>query len=333
MPSEDPSNETAPNSLTASSQRARWHLALAWLVFALYVGLIEYWLGWGGLLAPWWELDVGAVVTALLLFLLTYAVRAHRLFDYFRDSMRGGWLVGLRLMVYHNALNSLLPMRSGELSFPLLMKRYFAVDYAHSLPALLWFRLLDLHTILLVGGVMLLGQRWHWAATSVVALLWLALPYMAFAARGALRALVAKAPMRRVSAIACRALDGLPRTQSTLWSSWLLTWLNWLVKLVVLAWVLTQFVEVGSVAALLGAAGGELASVLPFHAPGGVGTYEAGIVAVLVPFGIAARPALNAAVNAHLFVLGSALASAALALLIPRQITADRGGGCGDGTP
>ncbi|MBW2587693.1 MAG: UPF0104 family protein, partial [Deltaproteobacteria bacterium] len=51
----------------------------------------------------------------------------------------------------------------------------------------------------------------------------------------------------------------------------------------------------------------------------GVGTYEAGIVAVLVPFGIAARSALNAAVNAHLFVLGAALASAALALLIPRQ--------------
>jgi uncharacterized membrane protein YbhN (UPF0104 family) len=97
--------------------------------------------------------------------------------------------------------------------------------------------------------------------------------------------------------------------------------LNWLVKLVVLAWVLTQFVDVGSSAALLAAIGGELTSAL-FHAPGGVGTYEAGIVAVLVPFGIAAKPALNAAVNAHLFVLGAALASAALALLIPHRITA-----------
>jgi uncharacterized membrane protein YbhN (UPF0104 family) len=97
--------------------------------------------------------------------------------------------------------------------------------------------------------------------------------------------------------------------------------LNWLVKLVVLAWVLTQFVDVGSSAALLAAIGGELSSVL-FHAPGGVGTYEAGIVAVLVPFGIAAKSALNAAVNAHLFVLSAALASAALALLIPQRITA-----------
>jgi uncharacterized membrane protein YbhN (UPF0104 family) len=214
-----------------------------------------------------------------------------------------------------------MPMRSGELSFPLLMKRYFAVDYAHSVPVLLWFRLLDLHTILLIGGIVLLGNRWHWAATSIVALLWLALPYMAFAARGALQAMVAKVPIRRVSAILVKAFDGLPRTQSTFWRSWLLTWLNWLVKLVVLAWVLTQFVDVGSSAALLAAIGGELTSAL-FHAPGGVGTYEAGIVAVLVPFGIAAKPALNAAVNAHLFVLGAALASAALALLIPHRITA-----------
>jgi uncharacterized membrane protein YbhN (UPF0104 family) len=308
--------------MTASSQHSRWRPVFAWLVFGLYVGLIEYWLGWAQLLAPWLELGLGAVVTALLLFLLTYAVRAHRLFDYFRASMQGRWLLGLRLMVYHNALNSLLPMRSGELSFPLLMKRYFAVDYARSLPALLWFRLLDLHTVVLIGGIMLLGNRWHWAATSMLALLWLALPYMAFTSRGALRATVAKVPIRKVSAILVKALDGLPRTQRTFWRSWLLTWLNWLVKLVVLAWVLTQFVDVGSSAALLAAIGGELTSVLPFHAPGGVGTYEAGIVAVLVPFGIAAKPALNAAVNAHLFVLGSALASAALALLIPHRITA-----------
>jgi uncharacterized membrane protein YbhN (UPF0104 family) len=308
--------------MTASRPRAGWHLAFGWIVLVLYVGLIEYWLGWARLLAPWLELDVSAVVTALLLFLLTYAVRAHRFFDYFRDFMQGRWLMGLRLMVYHNALNNLLPMRSGELSFPLLMKRYFAVDYAHSLPALLWFRLLDLHTVLLIGGVMLLGNRWHWAATSIVALLWLALPYMAFEARGALRVMVAKVPMGRVSAILLKALDGLPGTESTFWRSWLLTWLNWLVKLVVLAWVLMQFVDVGVAAALLGGIGGELSSVSPFHAPGGVGTYEAGIVAVLVPLGIAAKPALNAAVNAHLFVLGATVASAALALLIPRRITA-----------
>jgi len=308
--------------MTASRPRAGWHLAFGWIVLVLYVGLIEYWLGWARLLAPWLELDVSAVVTALLLFLLTYAVRAHRFFDYFRDFMQGRWLMGLRLMVYHNALNNLLPMRSGELSFPLLMKRYFAVDYAHSLPALLWFRLLDLHTVLLIGGVMLLGNRWHWAATSIVALLWLALPYMAFAARGALRVMVAKVPMGRVSAILLKALDGLPSTESTFWRSWALTWLNWLVKLVVLAWVLMQFVDVGVAAALLGGIGGELSSVSPFHAPGGVGTYEAGIVAVLVPLGVAAKPALNAAVNAHLFVLGATVASAALALLIPRRITA-----------
>jgi uncharacterized membrane protein YbhN (UPF0104 family) len=320
MPSEAPGEESATRSDTeASIRRSRWRLVIAWGAFALYLLLIEYWLGWARLLAPWRTLDIGAVLGALLLFLLTYALRAHRVYDYFRDAMQGGWLTGLRLMIYHNALNNLLPMRSGELSFPLLMKRYFGVDYGYSLPALLWFRLLDLHSILLIGGVALLAGRWHWSVIAGLAGLWLTLPYLAFAARARLRIALVSRPQNRLTRLLTKALDGLPANQAALWRSWLLTWINWLVKLLVLAWVLTQFVRMDLVTATLGAIGGELTSVLPFHAPAGVGTYEAGIVAALVPFGLPAKEALNAAVNAHLFVLSAALASAALTMLIPHQ--------------
>lgn len=320
MPSEAPGNKSVSRSDAETSvRRSPWRLVIAWGVFVAYALLIEYWLGWARLLEPWRTLDIGAVLLALLLFLLTYALRAHRVYDYFRDAMHGGWLTGLRLMIYHNALNNLLPMRSGELSFPLLMKRYFRVDYGHSLPALLWFRLLDLHSILLIGGIALFAGRWHWSAVAGLASLWLTLPYLAFAARARLRITLVSRPQGRVTRILTKALDGLPTSRSALWRSWLLTWANWMVKLLVLAWVLTQFVRIDLTTATLGAIGGELTSVLPFHAPAGVGTYEAGIVAALLPFGLPAKDALNAAVNAHLFVLGAALASAALTMLIPHR--------------
>ncbi|MGB2680474.1 MAG: UPF0104 family protein, partial [Candidatus Competibacter sp.] len=60
----------------------------------------------------------------------------------------------------------------------------------------------------------------------------------------------------------------------------------------------------------------DLTSVLPVHGIAGAGTYEAGVVAALIPFGIEAKVALAAAVNLHLFVLGLSAAGGALALLL-----------------
>ncbi len=292
---------------------------LAWAAFAGYVGLVEYWLGWTQLLAPWTTLDPAGVLSAVALFLLTYAVRAHRLYDYFREDMSGNWLSGLRLMIYHNALNNLLPMRTGELSFPLMMKRYFGIAYARSVPGLVWFRILDLHTIALIGGLALMAGNLPWLATAVVTAIWLAIPYLLFRASDGLRWRLRSRSGGRWASVLRSILDGLPASASLLGRSWVLSWVNWFVKLLVLAWVLGQFGGFELLPALIGAIGGELTSVLPFHAPGGVGTYEAGIVAGLAPFGVAPRLGLEAAVNAHLFVLGSALASAGLALLIPHR--------------
>ena len=59
----------------------------------------------------------------------------------------------------------------------------------------------------------------------------------------------------------------------------------------------------------VGVAGGELTAVLPVHAPGGFGTYAAGILAALLPFAVDADKAVAAAANTHLLLLGSALVS------------------------
>ena len=101
------------------------------------------------------------------------------------------------------------------------------------------------------------------------------------------------------------------------WRSWLWTLLNWGIKLAVFAWVLTLFLEMPMTTAWIGATVGDLTSVLPIHGIAGAGTYEAGVVAGLAPFGIEAAAGLQAAVNLHLFVLGCTLLSGLVSLLLP----------------
>ncbi len=66
--------------------------------------------------------------------------------------------------------------------------------------------------------------------------------------------------------------------------------LNWGVKVLVLAWVLALMGVEPIAACFGGALGGEISSVLPVHAPAGVGTYPAGIAAGAAAFGADRAP-------------------------------------------
>ena len=280
---------------------------LIWLtLFAFIVG-VEYLWGWTSILAPWKALSVTAIIISIGLFLLSYQLRTWRLYDYFLPQTQGGWIAALRLMLLHNILNNLLPARSGEVSFPLLMKRYFAVDYIQSIPALLWFRLLDLHTLLSVGAI-------AWTLTNPKSYLpllitWLVLPIGFYFLKNLIRKKI-------THSFVIKVLDGLPQTQSKFWRNWALTWINWLVKLTVLAWLLGQFLKVDTAYLFSSVIAGELSSVLPFHAPGGVGTYEAGMVAPLLAV-TNAETAAKAAINVHLFMLCSSIIGGIIGWLLP----------------
>jgi len=66
-------------------------------------------------------------------------------------------------------------------------------------------------------------------------------------------------------------------------------------------------------AALSGMLGGEATSVLPFHSPGGIGTYEAGVALATAPYHVPLDAAVAASVNVHLFLLGMAALSGGIA--------------------
>ncbi len=272
-------------------------------------------MGWRRLLEPWRQLHPGQIGAAVGLVLISYGLRAVRIYDYFHATVHGRFAACLKLVLLHNLFNNLLPMRGGELSFPLLMSRYFSTPALHSVPALLWFRLLDLHALIMLALLVWTGfAATPWPAGALA--LWLPLPLLGFVAarRGVLRM---PARLRiRLSTWARSAREGLPQTPAAFWRAWGWTLLNWVVKLGVFAWVLQLFVDIPPGAALLGAVTGDISSVLPIHGVAGAGTYEAGVVAGLLPFHINASQALQGAVNLHLFLLGSTLIGGMLSLLL-----------------
>lgn len=299
----------------------RWLMSFGLLALVL-VG-IQWAIGWDALLTPWRTISPVALMFAALLTLGSYAARALRLYDYFLPDTHGGFAACLKLTLLHNLLNNFLPMRTGEVSFPVLMARYFATPLATSLAALLWFRLMDLHALAAVALVTV-GGRWlnGWAVVSL-AIIWLMLPWWLFRLQPTtwLANVSAHLPPRWQERLA-GARHGLPRTSVAFWRAWVWTQLNWLVKLAVFAWVLQLFAPLALAAAFAGAIGGDLTSVLPVHGIAGAGTYEAGIVAALTPFGVSPTEALMAAVNLHLFMLGLSLLGGALGLLLRRDLRA-----------
>jgi len=280
-------------------------------ILAVFIFLVEHWVGWTRLLRPWLSVPPAAVGGAALLFAGSHALRALRVFDYFRGEMRGAFALCLKLTLTHNLLNHLLPMRAGELGFPLLMSRWFGIGGVRSVSVLLWFRLLDAHTL---AGFAI--AAWFWPA----ALPWFALPFFLRRKPGAARGLASRFLRGKPLAVARQAVDSWPQSQAAFLRAWAWTLLNWGVKIGVFAWVLRLFAEVPAAAAVTAAALGDATSILPIHGIAGAGTYEAGVVAGLtLASAIPPRTALAAAVNLHLFILGAVFAGGIVALLIPRR--------------
>ncbi len=293
-----------------------WRPLTGAVILVGFAVFVERYLGWAALLAPWRELPWWETLLASGLAVFSYWVRTARLFDYFHAEMRGGFALCFKLTLQHNLLNNLLPMRSGELSFPMLMSRYFSVPARRSVPALLWFRALDLHTLAIFA---LLALQPVGGATPYIVvglLVWLPLPLLTFIYAQRLREALNKHDAGGWRHQLGQLLTGLPQGRGAFWRAWGWTLVNWAVKLAAFAWVLRFFIGISVPAAWMGAIAGDLTSVLPVHGIAGAGTYEAGVVAGLVPYGVEPAAALAAAVNLHLFLLGTTLAGGAASLLI-----------------
>ncbi len=295
-------------------------IAAGLLIAGLFVWGVEYAIGWRTLLSPWREMAWGAMVAAVALLFLSYTLRAVRLYDYFHTAMGGRFGLALKLVLQHNLFNNYLPMRAGEISFPLLAQRYFAIAPLQSVPVLFWFRLLDLHTLGLFAlaglGFSLLSPLLAGGALG----LWLCLPLLLYFARHWLQQWCGRRREQRLHRLLHKALQSLPQSRAEFWRSWGWTVLNWAVKIAVFCWVLLAFVPLPLPAALMAVIAGDLTSVLPLHGVAGIGTYEAGVVAGAAISGEAVEALLVGAVNLHLFVLGVCLLGGGVSLLLGRGV-------------
>lgn len=290
-------------------------------VFLIFLIAVEWLWGWAEILRPWQDMAISHLILGLVLLFVGYVAKTLRLYDYFYPQAR--WWESLRLMLMHNLLNNLLPARTGELSFPLLMKRYFQVNYLQSTPALLWFRILDLYMLLSVGMLVWLLQSQVSMLLWFAFAIWLLTPMILYLIQRQLMNWVAtkkrvntSGTMSKVFTITGKLLAGLPANFSQFAKSWFYTLLNWGVKLLTLAWFMSLFISVDFKYLMSSIVAGELTAVLPIHAPGGFGTYEAGMLTVLAPLADNTLAA-TAAINTHLIILGAAALGAGIAWFIP----------------
>lgn len=310
--------EQPPGGALRIGRTRDWVIGGAFLTAVLVT--VQLTVGWGPLLSPWRALSPLLLAGLFALSALSYALRAVRIYDYFRPRFAGCFLSVLRLSVLHNSANNLLPMRAGEMVFPWLMRRYFGHAFLDAAAALLWIRVLDLHFLGLIG-IFILNLRapsWIWGLGAALWVAGLAL-FVPLARR------VRPGSGQREPGVWARATRGLrrlllaaPGKPLILARVYLWTALTWLLKLAAFAVLLEHFLPVAFWRVLTGVMGAELSSVLPFHGIAGSGSYELAVVAALTPLGVDPRSALAGAVNLHLFLLGTTMALGGLAFLLPR---------------
>ena len=314
--------ESVSDAMSGPAQKrssVRSAVLLAVVLVALALAVIEWLVGWRAVAELAGQLSVPAWLAFAAAMLVSYVLRAARLYFYL-DELRGRFFDTLRLSVLHNAANNLLPMRTGEIAFPVLAKRFFDLPVTRTISVLGWFRLLDA----VVLGLAALALAAFGAGRSgapglggpllVLSLLGLSL------APGLLAWLLHRAGRftgrlpGKLARIVELAAAGLPQSTAHYLRDYGWTLANWGLKLAVLAAVFLALLPAGSPpAAAIGALAGEVSGLLPTIAPAGLGTYEAAVVATVAPLGVALRDALAAAVALHLAIL---LASILAALLM-----------------
>ncbi len=290
-------------------------------------------LHWGPAPADVWRVASAIPVWGWLLaglgMAFSYCLRALRLHSEWHAVVGISRRECLRVAVLHTAAILVLPMRSGEASFPFLLKRRWKVPLLQAALSLLWMRIQDICIVTLfvlfafTTGPVLLRLGAIVAFACLAASAWHRLRQRCGMgerapppADGLGRGL--RQQLRRLAGNMPAALSqsrGGGR-------SWLFCGLIWLTKFSVLVLLLLHLTRLPVADGLRGVLGGEFAAALPLQPALGAGTYEAGVV-----FGAAyssgaaganASVTLSAAIAIHLFMLAISFLAAALAVLTDR---------------
>ena len=249
------------------------------------------------------------IVPSTILVLLSYLLRSIRIMDWFEGAK---FHSSVQVMLQHNLWNNLLPMRTGELTFPVLVTKHLDSSVAESLVALFWFRVFDLLSICMILVCALsLWLDYPVIIALALVIFFIFIPVVNFFQR----AIPTSLTIQKSKLIS--VLQSLKTEHKQLWHCLLWSIASWISKLVAYASVFSMFAHADFVDSLIAAIGGELTSILPIHGIAGVGTYETGIVGMSLPMNMSYENTLAAGVNLHLFLLSITLLTGISSLLIP----------------
>ncbi len=238
------------------------------------------------------------LIASLSFYLLTYLTRAKR-FSLMFSRISTPELSAV--MAVHTFLNNLLPFRSGEASFPVILKKLFGIETAISSAALMVVRLLDLLSLSFLFTISLFA-----VAFDKKELLWIP------GILTAVTLLILLAAFKLIKKL---------KNRFTVIGSVFLFFQNFIsfktVIMLTLYSLLTWMFKFMSFFFILKAGGiklnyfqtvfvstfGEITTILPIHSFGGFGTYEAGLVGGFSLLGIKGSYALTVAFYFHLILL------------------------------
>ena len=291
---------------------------IKWLIAGLMLAALAWWvhdsIGWITLLRPWLAFPPGELIVLVVLTALSYLTRAARLYDLYSPRLPAPFLLYLRINVLHTTVLNLLPMRTGEAAFPLMMKRYFSERYASSIANLLWLRVADFWILLWLGLLVFAvrGPVLLW----VPVVLGLMLPLLLQPLRAKILSVTAGRENRLADLLRI-LVGGLPQRFSDYLRLLMWTVLTWSLKLAAFVSVAGYFVDAPMSTLVPGIIAAEISNALPIQGVAGFGNYEAAMVLGSSLSALPAEALLAAAVNLHLFILACTLVFGALALLIP----------------
>jgi len=302
---------------TNSNKNKRFKTLITLLITVLFIFAVEYFIGWSEIISAWQKLSLETLLVATVLIFFSYGLRAIRIFSYFNMNSTQQFLLCVKTTLTHNFFNNLLPMRSGEISFPVLLHRYFNLGKIDSVVALLFFRILDLHVLAVIFAVscLFLFPEYAWLLV-ITTIIWLALLFLSLLFRSRALDWLARRNSKKFYKTLTSILESFPASYRALCTSYLWTLVNWITKLAVFSWIIIQFYSMDFSIAMISVLFGDMTSVLPIHGVAGAGTYEAGILLGASLFNINAQDILPAAINLHLFILGASFLGVLVSYLI-----------------
>ena len=99
-------------------------------------------MSWAGIYEPLLALPAAVWLLVVIGLLSTYVLRGWRVAYEFRDYEKLTLLRAIQVVMWHNATLNVLPFRSGEVVFPLLLRQVADIPVVNSVTSLVYLRFL-----------------------------------------------------------------------------------------------------------------------------------------------------------------------------------------------